>query len=99
MSSAFMVTEAWRALGANRMRTLLTMLGMIIGVAAVILMLAVGNGAQFKVNQAIASMGSNLFVIWSSAQNANGVHNAAGSAPTLTLDDAAAISQLPDVSA
>ncbi|MGH8280496.1 MAG: ABC transporter permease, partial [Gammaproteobacteria bacterium] len=42
---------------------------------------------------------SNLFVIWSSAQNANGVHNAAGSAPTLTLDDAAAISQLPDVSA
>lgn len=99
MSSSFMVTEAWRALGANRMRTLLTMLGMIIGVAAVILMLAVGSGAQFNVNQAIASMGSNLFVIWGSSQNTNGVRNAAGSAPSLTLDDATAIAQLPDVNA
>lgn len=99
MKSAFMFTEAWRALGANRLRTLLTMLGMIIGVAAVILMLAVGSGAQFRVNQAIASLGSNLFVIWGGAQNVGGVHSAAGTAPSLTLDDARAVAELPDVGA
>ena len=55
------IGEALRALRLNRLRTGLTMLGMIIGVAAVVLMLAVGQGAQTTVNQAITSMGSNLF--------------------------------------
>ena len=57
------IGEALRALRLNRLRTGLTMLGMIIGVAAVVLMLAVGQGAQTTVNQAITSMGSNLFFI------------------------------------
>ncbi|HKT31569.1 MAG TPA: ABC transporter permease [Gammaproteobacteria bacterium] len=99
MTPGFMVTEAWRALGANRLRTLLTMLGMIIGVAAVILMLAVGSGAQFRVNQAISALGSNLFIILSGSQTSGGVRTATGSAPTLTLDDAAAIGQLSDIAA
>jgi len=54
-----MLNEAWRAIGANRLRTLLTMLGMVIGVGAVILMLAIGQGAQYMVDQSIAAMGSN----------------------------------------
>ncbi|MGH8397229.1 MAG: ABC transporter permease [Gammaproteobacteria bacterium] len=94
-----MVTEAWRALGANRLRTLLTMLGMIIGVAAVILMLAVGSGAQFRVSQSISALGSNLFIILSGSQTSGGVRTAMGSAPTLTLGDAAAIGQLSDIAA
>lgn len=99
MTPGFMATEAWRALGANRLRTLLTMLGMIIGVAAVILMLAVGSGAQFRVSQAISALGSNLFIILSGSQTSGGVRTATGSAPTLTLDDATAIGQLSDISA
>jgi putative ABC transport system permease protein len=99
MTPSFMVTEAWRALGANRLRTLLTMLGMIIGVAAVILMLAVGSGAQFRVSQAISALGSNLFIILSGSQTSGGVRTATGSAPTLTLDDAAAIGQLSNIAA
>ena len=53
------------AMGANKLRTFLTMLGMVIGVGAVILMLAIGQGAQYLVKQAIASMGSNLFIVLS----------------------------------
>lgn len=54
------IGEALRALRQNRLRTGLTMLGMIIGVAAVVLMLSIGQGAQTKINQTIAEMGSNL---------------------------------------
>ncbi len=99
MTPAFMVTEAWRSLGTNRLRTLLTMLGMIIGVAAVILMLAVGSGAQFRVSQSISALGSNLFIILSGSQTSGGVRTAMGSAPTLTLQDAAAIGQLSNIAA
>ncbi|HVC37083.1 MAG TPA: ABC transporter permease [Gammaproteobacteria bacterium] len=98
-SFAFMVMEAWRALGSNRLRTLLTMLGMIIGVAAVVLMLAVGSGAQYSVNQSIAAMGSNLFIVLSGAQTSGGRFMGMGTTPTLTLEDAQAISQLSNVAA
>lgn len=63
MNLLAVVGEALRALRLNRLRTALTMLGMIIGVAAVVLMLAVGQGAQTTVNQAISSMGSNLLLV------------------------------------
>ena len=55
-----MLAEAWSALIANRLRSVLTMLGMIIGVAAVILMLAIGGGVQKQVSESIAGLGSNL---------------------------------------
>jgi len=61
---------AWHALATHRMRSFLTMLGMVIGVAAVILMLAIGQGAQVMVRGAIESMGSNLFIIMSGATTA-----------------------------
>ncbi len=85
-------------MGANRLRTGLTMLGMIIGVGAVVLMLAVGQGAQATVNQAIASMGSNLFIILSGASSASGVRFGSGTTPTLTVADAEALARLPSLS-
>ena len=57
--------EGWAAMLANRMRTLLTMLGMVFGVGAVIMMMAIGQGAELMVNESIASMGSNLFIVFS----------------------------------
>jgi putative ABC transport system permease protein len=91
--------EAWRALGSNRLRTALTMLGMIIGVGAVVLMLAVGQGAQTTVNQAISAMGSQLLLVVPGASSASGLRFSAGTAPTLTLADARAMNQLPSLSA
>ncbi len=91
--------EAWRAMAVNRLRTLLTMLGMIIGVAAVVLMLAIGQGAQYVINQSITSMGANLFIILPGASTSGGLRFGAGSAATLNLDDAQALQELNDVGA
>lgn len=90
-----LIGSAFQALRANALRTFLTMLGMMIGVAAVILMLAIGEGAKAMVNQAIESMGSNLFIILSGASTSGGARVAVGSKPTLTYDDAQAIRKLP----
>ncbi len=89
--------EAWRALGANRLRTALTMLGMIIGVAAVVLMLAIGEGAKQNVNRSVQSMGSNLFIVLSGSTSAGGLRSGMGTAPTVTLKDAEAIGKIPNV--
>ncbi|MGH8692684.1 MAG: ABC transporter permease [Burkholderiales bacterium] len=94
-----MLAEAWSAMGANRLRTFLTMLGMVIGVAAVVAMLAVGQGAQMMVNQTIASMGSNLFIVLSGGSTSGGLRMGSGSVLTLTLADADAIAELPGVAA
>jgi putative ABC transport system permease protein len=93
-----MLAEAWGALVANRLRSILTMLGMIIGVAAVILMLAIGSGVQAYIEKQISSLGSNLLIVSSgAARTGGGFAQGAGTAPTLTLDDAAAIGALPGV--
>ena len=63
MNLLTIIGEALRALRTNRLRTGLTMLGMIIGVAAVVLLISIGQGAQSKINQSIATMGSNLFIV------------------------------------
>lgn len=94
-----MFLEALSAIKANRLRSFLTMLGMMIGVGAVILMSAVGAGAQESVKQKIASMGSNLFIVLSGAVTSSGVRTPTGSASTLTINDALAIAELSGVSA
>ncbi len=94
-----MLAEAWHAMSANRLRTFLTMLGMVISVGAVILMLAIGRGAQFQVEQSVASLGSNLFMILSGSSTAGGVRLGGGAAPTLTLGDVQAIAELPTIAA
>jgi putative ABC transport system permease protein len=94
-----MLGEAWRAMGANRMRTMLTMLGMVIGVGAVVLMMSIGQGAQYAIKQTIAAMGSNLFVLLSGSTSTGGVRSGGGGNLTLTASDAVAIAELPGVQA
>lgn len=80
-----------RALKVNKMRSGLTMLGIIIGVGAVIAMLAVGSGARESIAEQISSMGSNLIMILPGSTTAGGVRMGSGSQPTLSLGDAEAI--------
>ncbi|HAI59667.1 MAG TPA: multidrug ABC transporter substrate-binding protein, partial [Xanthomonadaceae bacterium] len=89
--------EAWRALRLNPLRTLLAMLGMIIGVASVVLMLAIGQGSQQTVARTIASLGSNVLMVSSGTPSVGGVRQSAG--PTLTFGDLEAIRRLPSVRA
>lgn len=79
------------SLKVNKMRSALTSLGIIIGVSAVIIMLAVGNGASKNVQKNIESMGSNLLTVRSASAKSGGVSMGMGSKPTLTLKDADAI--------
>jgi putative ABC transport system permease protein len=94
-----MLAEAGIAMRANRTRTLLTMLGMMIGVGAVIMMTAIGKGAQLQVDESIASMGSNLFIVLSGGTTSGGLRTGMGAVPTLTMTDAEAIAELPTIGA
>ena len=82
---------ALRALRTNKMRSSLTMLGIIIGVGAVITMVAVGAGASRKLEDQIAMMGSNLLIVQPGSQTSGGIRMGGGSQQTLNLDDALAI--------
>ncbi|OGP25034.1 MAG: multidrug ABC transporter substrate-binding protein, partial [Deltaproteobacteria bacterium GWB2_42_7] len=84
---------AINALRINKMRSGLTMLGIIIGVAAVIAMLSVGAGARTQISKEIASLGSNLLMIWPGTATSGGLRVGFGTMPTLTSDDAKAINQ------
>ena len=84
---------ALRALKVNKMRSALTMLGIIIGVGAVIAMLAVGTGASRQIADQIASMGSNLLIVLPGSATSGGMRMGFGSQPTLTLGDAEAIAK------
>ena len=81
------IRVALRALARNKMRSFLTTLGIIIGVGAVIAMVAIGEGAKAKVEEAFASMGSNLLIIMPGSTTSGGVQGGFGSSPTLTWDD------------
>lgn len=92
------VIIALDALRINKMRSALTMLGIIIGVSAVIAMVAVGAGARVQVSKEIESMGSNLLLVLSGATTSGGIRMGMGTEPTLTADDAKAIaSELSNV--
>jgi putative ABC transport system permease protein len=82
----------------NKMRSALTMLGIIIGVGAVIAMIAVGSGAKASIAERIASMGSNMLIVMSGSSTSGGLRFGSGTVPTLTVDDAKAIlSEIPSV--
>ncbi len=85
------IIAAVKSIMKSRMRSLLTALGIIIGVAAVIVMVSIGEGAQRQVEQQIASLGSNLLIIFPGASNSGGVNRGAGSSNHFTLDDVTAI--------
>lgn len=91
---------ALRALMRNTLRSFLTTLGIIIGVAAVIAMMAIGAGARAQVQAAFAAMGTNLLILLPGSTTAGGSHGGFGSLPTLTWDDLTAIrAELPSVKA
>ena len=82
---------ALRALRTNKMRSFLTMLGIIIGIAAVIAMMAVGSGASYVISQQIASIGSNIILVLPGSTTSGGLRSGSGGAQTLTSDDVKAI--------
>jgi putative ABC transport system permease protein len=93
---------ALRSLSANKLRSTLTMLGVIIGVAAVISLMSIGRGAQASIDNQINSLGTNLLFVSPGAASSNGVRQAEGSAETLTYQDAQALNDpvnLPAVAA
>lgn len=84
---------AWRSLAANKLRTFLTMLGVIIGVTSVIALVSVGMGVKKNVVDSISRLGSNMLIISPGSPNRGGPRGAAGSITTLTYDDAEAIKE------
>ena len=91
---------ALRALRVNKLRSILTMLGIIIGVGAVITMIAIGSGAQAQVEEQIKALGSNLIIVIPGSYTSGGVRMGTGSRSTLTEDDAVAMQrELADVQA
>src|SRR5919204_2905806 len=82
---------ALRALRRNKMRSVLTALGIIIGVAAVIAMVGIGNGAKAQVEAQIAGLGQNVILVFSGSTTSSGIRTGWGSAGTLKIEDAEAI--------
>ncbi len=101
MNLLMIIRVAFRALVRNKMRAALTMLGIIIGVSAVIAMVSIGQGAQQSVQDQIASIGTNLLFVSAGAQNVGGVRTGTGDTGTntLTVEDLDAIKrEVPSVS-
>jgi putative ABC transport system permease protein len=87
------IKESVRALRRNKMRTALTMLGVVIGVASVIATFAIGQGAKATVQEQIRSLGSNVIMVFSGPMQSGGVRSATGAAQGLTAEDALAIAR------
>jgi putative ABC transport system permease protein len=100
MRSRQTVFISLRALRRNKMRSSLTALGIIIGVASVVALVAVGNGAKVQIQGQVAALGQNLLTIFAGSSRTGGVSSGLGSASTITLADAAAIArEVSDVAA
>ncbi len=98
VSSLMNLSIAMQALRVNKLRSILTMLGIVIGVAAVIAMIAIGGGAQKRVQEQISSLGSNLLIVVPGSVIQSGARLGAGNAQTLTEQDAnAIINEIPEV--
>lgn len=99
MRSIDLIEEMYLGVTANKIRSGLTMLGIVIGIASVIAMLSVGQGSKAQIQASIQSIGSNLLLVMPGAQRGSFVSAGRGSAQTLTLDDATAIKSVPGVAA
>jgi len=91
MKSSVLVRVAGESIRKNKMRTLLTMLGIVIGVGAVIAMVSIGNGAKAQVEAQIAGLGENVILIFSGSTTSSGIRTGWGGAGTLKIEDAEAI--------
>jgi putative ABC transport system permease protein len=92
---AIICSTVWVGIGTHKLRSFLTMLGIVIGVTSVIVLMSIGNGSEADILNRIGSLGANLVTIRPGALNFGGFRGAAGGVSTLTLEDAEAISQLP----
>jgi hypothetical protein len=98
MSALESLRIAMRALRVNKLRSALTVLGIVVGVGAVVCMVSVGAGAQVEVSEKIRTLGANLLLVMPGARDSGGARLESGTQPTLTDEDAAAIRrELPDV--
>jgi putative ABC transport system permease protein len=97
MSIFMTLLIALKALNRNKMRTMLTMLGMIIGVGAVITMVAIGKGAQSTIEEQVKAAGTNLITVMAGNFTQGGVRQGGGMSTTLTPEDAQALRQVPGV--
>ena len=97
MNFGQILLESFRSLAANRLRTGLTMLGIIIGIASVVLMLAVGDAVRAFINKELAVLGSNQLIVQPGTPTEGGARRRTNDAPTLSIDDAIAISTLPSL--
>jgi putative ABC transport system permease protein len=97
MSLLMTIRIAFKALNRNKLRTALTMLGMIIGVSAVIAMVAIGSGAQELIEEQFRAQGTNLLTIFPGQANVGGVRGGQGSSTRLNEADAAALRELPEI--
>ena len=100
MNTLTAIRSAWRSLRANKLRSMLTMLGIIIGVAAVITMIAVGGGATQRVQEQMKSLGSNVMLVLPGSLSAAGVRQGAQTRSRFTEEDVQAImAEIPEVQA
>ena len=91
MSALESLRIAMRALRVNKLRSVLTVLGIVVGVGAVVCMVSVGAGAQAEVSEKIRTLGANLLFVLPGAKNSGGARLESGTQPTLTEEDAASI--------
>ncbi len=94
MSLVQTLVEAFRSLAANRLRTALTMLGIVIGIASVVLMLSVGDAVRGFIDSQLAVLGSNQLIVQPGTPTEGGARRRVNESPTLTWDDAAAMNEL-----
>lgn len=97
MNFLMLISVAWVALKVNLLRSILTMLGIIIGVAAVIIMLALGSGARYEVDQQIKNLGGNVFIVMSRPRFMGGAQQASGGQSLTEMDALAIETQIPQV--
>jgi putative ABC transport system permease protein len=97
MNIGFNIIEALTSLSANKLRSMLTVLGIVIGVTAVIALMALGQGTTASITSQIESIGTNLVFVSPGSTRQGGVAQEQGSAQTLTTNDASALAQLPGV--
>ena len=97
MSFAQVLVEAFRSLLANRLRTSLTMLGIVIGIASVVLMLSVGDAVRVFIDKELAVLGSNQLIVQPGQPTEGGARRRTNDSPSLTIEDAEALNTLPSV--
>ncbi|HSQ98248.1 MAG TPA: ABC transporter permease [Rickettsiales bacterium] len=92
-----MLEEAWISIISNKLRSFLTILGVVIGVCAVVLMVATGQAVQLEINKQLEGIGGNMMLVVPASSNKGGIHSGRGGMPTLTMQDMQAVKEVEDV--